>query len=469
MGKITGIYLTPHPPIIIEEIGKDQEGKAQATVESMETVSLEIQDKKPDTIVVISPHGPVFSDGIGIRSEAMLKGDFSWFGVPKISMGFHCNQSLIKGIIYEAQKMDVLAIELDDIMCSTYDIDSLLDWGVLVPLYFINQQYSNYKLVTMGISQLPFHQLYAFGIAMKKAIESQDENVIIIASGDLSHRLKEDGPYGYHPAGEKLDKEIVSLIREGDVEGLLKLDPQLIEEGAECGLRSIIMAMGALEGQAFSSKILSYEGPFGVGYCVASFDPGQADNSRLLMDNLLRDKDLEIKKLRENEDAYVRLARQSIEEYIRHGRVKAIDKELPKAMLEDRAGIFVTIKQHGQLRGCIGTMEPARSSIAEEIIHNAISAGTRDPRFLPVEEEELDSLVYSVDVLKKPEAIQSMDQLNVKMYGVIVSCGSRNGLLLPNLEGINNPREQVAIALEKAGIKEDEPYKMKRFEVIRHQ
>ncbi len=138
-------------------------------------------------------------------------------------------------------------------------------------------------------------------------------------------------------------------------------------------------------------------------------------------------------------------------------------------MLTDKkAGAFVTLKKNGQLRGCIGTIRPVQGSLAEEILRNAISAGTRDPRFSPVKPEELPELVYSVDVLGEPEPIKSKDELDTKRYGVIVENGPRCGLLLPNLAGIDTPEEQISIAREKAGISPDEPVKMYRFEVVRH-
>ena len=120
------------------------------------------------------------------------------------------------------------------------------------------------------------------------------------------------------------------------------------------------------------------------------------------------------------------------------------------------------------LRGCIGTIEPTQNSLAEEIIHNAISAGIKDPRFDSVAEEELEELIYSVDVLKSPEPIESIEDLDVEKYGVIVTKGFRRGLLLPNIEGVETPEEQVNIALTKAGIRKDENYTLERFEVIRH-
>ena len=138
-------------------------------------------------------------------------------------------------------------------------------------------------------------------------------------------------------------------------------------------------------------------------------------------------------------------------------------------MLSRRAGAFVSIHEHGELRGCIGTIAPTTDSLAEEIIQNAISASTRDPRFYPIRPEELADLEISVDVLGEPEQISSMAELDVKRYGVIVSHGRKRGLLLPDLEGVDTVEYQVAIARQKAGIREGEPITLERFEVVRHE
>jgi AmmeMemoRadiSam system protein A len=170
------------------------------------------------------------------------------------------------------------------------------------------------------------------------------------------------------------------------------------------------------------------------------------------------------------QDPYVMLAKETLELYVRTGKRPDIhDYDLPKEMTDKKAGVFVSIKtKAGQLRGCIGTIYPYAKNIAEEIVNNAISAGTRDPRFYPVREEELSDLVYSVDVLMEPEKIESLNELDVKKYGVIVRKGFRSGLLLPDLEGVDTPEDQVRIALMKAGIGPHENYTMERFEVVRH-
>lgn len=169
-----------------------------------------------------------------------------------------------------------------------------------------------------------------------------------------------------------------------------------------------------------------------------------------------------------NEDEYVALARNTLEKYIQTGEIIKVPEGLPVDMTASKAGVFVSLKMKGNLRGCIGTIMPTTDSIAQEIIQNAISAGTQDPRFYPVQEEELPELVYSVDVLMEAEQIESINQLDVERYGVIVRSGRRTGLLLPALEGVETPEYQVSIALQKAGIRPDEKYSMERFEVIRY-
>ena len=163
----------------------------------------------------------------------------------------------------------------------------------------------------------------------------------------------------------------------------------------------------------------------------------------------------------------VRLARKSLTYYLEHNQHMDKPAELPD-MLQEKAGVFVSFKKAGQLRGCIGTFEPTQPTIAEEIIQNAISAGTEDPRFSPIKLSELAELEISVDVLEPPEAIESIDELEPKTYGVIVRCGHRSGLLLPDLEGVDTVTEQVGIAMQKAGIQAEKEIDLYRFTVTRY-
>ena len=162
----------------------------------------------------------------------------------------------------------------------------------------------------------------------------------------------------------------------------------------------------------------------------------------------------------------VRLARETVESYV--GQRKIPKPRHLTSEMKERAGVFVSIKKFGELRGCIGTFEPTRSNVAEEIINNAISSATQDPRFPPVNSAELPDLSYSVDILTKPEPVQDKGQLDPKRYGVIVQSGGRKGLLLPNLEGVDTVERQIEICRLKAGISPGEPIILYRFEVKRY-
>lgn len=167
--------------------------------------------------------------------------------------------------------------------------------------------------------------------------------------------------------------------------------------------------------------------------------------------------------------AYVELAKKAIEEYVKHCKIVASPKELP-AEMQKKAGVFVCLKKHGELRGCIGTFLPCEENIYKEIVRNAISAATEDSRFYPVHEDELQDITYSVDVLAEPEKIKDISELDSKRYGIIVVKDYKKGLLLPDLEGIDTVEEQLKIAKIKAGIRlDDEDVEIYRFTVERYE
>jgi AmmeMemoRadiSam system protein A len=161
------------------------------------------------------------------------------------------------------------------------------------------------------------------------------------------------------------------------------------------------------------------------------------------------------------------LAKETIETYVKSGKRLSTPKNLTPEM-KQQAGVFVSVHKLGDLRGCIGTFEPQQKNVAEEVITNAISSATQDPRFNPIEEDELKDLDYSVDVLTKPEPVEDKSQLDPKKYGVIVQAGWRRGLLLPDLEGVDSADYQIDICRQKGGIGPDEPVKLYRFEVKRY-
>ena len=462
MGEIIKAYMVPHPPIVVPEVGRGQEAPAAATVNAFKTIAGQIRDLAPDVIIVTTPHGTVYADYIHISPNPVLEGDFRAFGAPNVKLSFQNDTGLLESIVEKAEKAGIDAGTLGR-------AEKLLDHGAMVPLYFIAKEYQRFKLVRISIADLPALDLYRFGQCVARAVAESDRRAVFVSSGDLSHRLKDDGPYGYDPHGPEFDRLLVEIVGAGDFERFLNMDERLCSRAGECGLRSFIMMAGALNGLDVSTTVHSYEGPFGVGYMVAEIDIGKPNPERDILGRRERAQAEKMKGIRDNEDPYVALARLTLETYIRTGKVISKPDGLPREMLEERAGVFVSLKKHGQLRGCIGTIGPTCPCIADEIIQNAISAGTKDPRFNPVRENELDDIVYSVDVLGKPEPVDDISQLDVIRYGVIVSSGYRRGLLLPNLEGVDTVEKQIEIARQKAGIRSDEPYTLERLEVVRHQ
>jgi len=310
---------------------------------------------------------------------------------------------------------------------------------------------------------------YLLGQIIAKAVEVTGRKTVLIASSDLSHKLQDSGPYGFSPEGPKFDALISEALSTGDFLSLFKIPDTVRERAAECGYNSIMILAGCFDKHDVEAKLLSYEGPFGVGYAVASFVSTGINEAKNILEQFVEHA-LGAAEARQNsEDGHQSLARQSLEHIIRTGRILPNPKGLEGQLSNERAGVFVSIHKNGRLRGCVGTIVPTTASVADEIIQNAVSAGLSDDRFDPVGINELPYLTYKVDVLSAPEPISSSGQLDVKRYGVILTSGFKRGLLLPNLEGVDTVDSQIAIARRKAGITDSEPIKLERFEVIRHE
>jgi AmmeMemoRadiSam system protein A/AmmeMemoRadiSam system protein B len=458
---LVGAFIVPHPPIIIPEVGKGQEKKVSKTIESYREVAKRIAALKPDTIIITSPHSIMYSDYFHISPGKSARGDLGRFNAKNVAVQATYDTEFVSQLEYTAEREGVEAGTLGE-------KEPQLDHGTLVPLYFINEFIKDYKLVRIGLSGLSFPEHYKLGRCITKTAQNLNRRIVFVASGDLSHRLTEDGPYGFSEDGVRFDKEVTQAMRDGNFLQFMEFTPDFCEAAGECGLRSFIIMAGALSGKAVSSELLSYEGTFGVGYALCEFKITGEDEGRNF-DKIFTEKQKELARERQKtEDPYVHLARLSLENYVRTGKHLKLPEGMPEDMLNRKAGVFVSLKKHGSLRGCIGTTGPVTESVAKEILRNAVSSGAEDPRFPPVTEDELDELIYSVDVLSEAEPIKDMSELDVKRYGVIVTSGRKRGLLLPNLEGVDTVEQQVDIAKKKAGIYGNEKLSLERFEVVRH-
>ena len=444
---IKAAYMVPHPPLIVPSVGRGGEDQIKETTASYERVAEEIAKIAPDTIVILSPHSVMYTDYFHISPGKGARGDFGNFRAPDVSFDEAYDDEFVRALTKLAS--------YDAFPAGTQgERDKELDHGTMVPLYFIRKHYKSGKIVRIGLSGLSLEDHYKLGKYIKYVSDTLGRKTVVVASGDLSHKLQEYGPYGFDPAGPVYDEKIMEAAKNCDFEGMLKFDEDLMDNAAECGHRSFCIMAGTFDGYEVKSEVLSHQDVTGVGYGICIFEPV---------------------KLKEG-SPYVRLARATIEHYVKtHKRLKfpedlpeGLEEALPSEATTGRAGAFVSVHKNGMLRGCIGTIGPTEPMIAQEIISNGISAVSRDPRFDPVTSDELEQLEINVDILMEPEYIDGPDKLDVKRYGVIVSCGGRRGLLLPDLDGVDTVEEQIDIAMRKGGIDPYEDYRLQRFEVIRY-
>ena len=453
--------IAPHPPIMVPEVGREAISEVRRSIAAMGELTRRIIANRADTVILISPHAPLEPYAFVAYDDQELHADFANFRAPKVQLRAKLDQELLRAIAERGSD-------------GGFTVDGLskvrLDHGSAVPLYFLQANGWQGKVVALGYSFLSNEDHVRFGSCIGKAISDVGRPVALIASGDLSHRLKPEAPAGYNPTAYVFDDEIVDALRSNNPERIVHINQELRELAGECGYRSMLIAVGATRALPLACEVLNYEAPFGVGYLVAQLtskgtaEPRGATDDSAALDDVVLDEGLSA-----GGDNLPALARAAVEHFVLQGDQLSAPSTASE-LLSSRAACFVSLKTlDGELRGCIGTIEPARVTLAEEIIANAINAATRDPRFMPVASEELTNLRYSVDVLSETERAEIAD-LDPAIYGVIVEdeSGSRRGLLLPALEGIDTVEKQVEIAARKAGIASGTPLRLMRFKVSRY-
>jgi MEMO1 family protein len=435
--------IAPHPPIMVPEVGHEAVAEVRDSIAAMANLTKRLIQSGAETVVLISPHAPLAADAFVAYDGPELYGDFANFRAPAASVSAQLDQDLLNRITQSAAQQNLVINRIRG---------TDLDHGTAVPLYFLQRNGWEGRVVAFGYSFLSNDDHIRFGNCIRQAIDQLARPIAFIASGDLSHRLRLDAPAGYNPGAHLFDEEVVDAIRTSSPSRIVKVDPELRRLAGECGYRSMLVALGVAEGLSPSCEVISYEAPFGVGYLVAQlFTTTSAQLAEAESDDFSRQ--------------LPALARQVIETFATTGKIIN-----PPANLSTRAACFVSVKTvEGELRGCIGTIDPLTDSLGEELVANAIGAATRDPRFQPITKDELSNLKYSVDVLSAPEPT-SIEDLNPKIYGVVVEDqdGIHRGLLLPKLEGIGSAAQQVQIASRKAGIKPGAEIKLWRFRAHRY-
>jgi len=425
---------------MVPEVGRESIAGVVDSIEAMSELTKRLIESGAESVILISPHAPLEVDSFVAYEGPQVSGDFSRFNAPGTNFTTPIDEELLAAI------KDAAASE-------NYEVSTLpehdLDHGTAVPLYFLLRNGWRGKVVTLGYSFLSNYDHLRFGSCIRKAVDQVGRRVAFIASGDLSHRLKPQAPAGYNPNAHVFDEQVVAALRSNDPAKIIDIDFNLRRLAGECGYRSMLVAIGASSELPLSCEVLSYEAPFGVGYLVAQITNQPVEATEEL--------------------SLPALAREAVETFVRTGQILSPPASSGE-FLSSRAPCFVSLKTlSGELRGCIGTIEPAKDTLAQEIIANAISAANNDPRFEPVRPEELSNLRYSVDVLFPPEETVKED-LDPSVFGVIVEdeSGTRRGLLLPDIPGIDNSEQQVEIAARKAGIGRGELVRLYRFKVERY-
>ena len=487
---------------MVPEVGRDAAREVAGSIDAMRVLTERVIASGAQTVVIVSPHAPLEARAFVAYRDAELRGGFAPFRAPHATVSAPLDAELLDAIERAATEDGFEIAPLEG-----YE----LDHGTAVPLYFLLRNGWRGSLVALGYSFLPDADHLRFGASLRRAAEAVGRPVAFVASGDLSHRLTRDAPAGYQADAHLFDEQVVASLRACEPRKVAEIDQSLRRLAGECGYRSMLVAVGAAEGLRADCEVLHYEAPFGVGYMVAQLARGgAAEGEKQKRDHAdpetkertdVNQKDADKsqrgrrademsisdqnfsgqtsgqasavgKETRVSEESGTELpalARRAVESYVLGGRVPRADEAHDAPLLDQPAACFVSIKTDGgELRGCIGTVEPTRASLAEELVENAVSAATRDPRFPPVSAQELPRLRYSVDVLSEPEPAQFED-LDPKEYGVIVEdeAGTRRGLLLPDIEGVETAAQQLQIAARKAGISPRESVRLYRFRVRR--
>lgn len=403
-----------HAPIVLPAVGRGEAARCRRTTRAMREVAERAVAAAPDRLVLLSPHAPRSRRGWALV-EGPYRGDLGRFGAPGLAVD----------------------LPLDSAAGAALDLPRVrghegfgADHGAMVPLCFLEA--AGWAGPTLVLA-LPWDREPEVAELARRLAELPGRTAVI-ASGDMSHRLIPGAPAGYRPEARDFDAAFVAALRLGDWERVLA--PGALphrEAAAEDVVVSTRVALACAEAPE-NAEVLSYEGPWGVGYTEAVF--------------------------RDPSPPLYAVARQALAAAVR-GEVY-----VPPAGGLGPRGAFVTLYDaEGALRGCIGHIEPQEARLHEELAAVAPAAGLRDPRFPPVGPEELTELQVSVSVLTPPVALASLEGHDPATHGLVVSAGERRGVLLPGLDGVESAEQQLAICRRKAGISPREPVSLEAFTV----
>ncbi len=455
MAIVAGIFM-PHPTSIIPEVGGD--AALKGIEEEMTELSHYIASKKPDTLVVISAHAEGYRDYFQVFDGEVGIGSLASFGAHEVNFRLLYDKEFVRLLSAEASSVNFPA-------GTTGDRGSFLDYGTMVPLYFVQKAYSNFRLVRIGVSSLSLLDHYRLGKLIRSVSEKLRRKVIVIASGELSHHLSREGYFGYSEDGAKYEETACKILKTGNFLQLLTQNRFVLANAGECGNRSLCIMAGALDAQRLKVSHFLHVEHDGIGYATALYEVLGADASRSFEQLYLSKEAYEVVSEIAHAHPFTQLARKAIQVYVSEKARIAIPEETE--FLSPAKPVFVTLKLHGSLHGCIGAIKPAQKNLGAEIIENAISTA-KDPRFPSLTRDDFPYLSVSVDILGALQRVHSIYKLDPKRYGLYLQCDKRHAFILPNQEGIETIEEQLEAAKRKAGVEYDDPLTLYRVPVTHY-
>jgi AMMECR1 domain-containing protein/aromatic ring-opening dioxygenase LigB subunit len=429
--------LVPHPPVVVPEVGRGREQESRDTVGAMQEFARRCMAARPEGLVLISPHSPRRPGAFGYWPGPLLQGDLSKFGAPEAGVTLPVDTQFLHDLCEAASPQALLLWPIRE---------RELDHGALVPLYYLARAGWDGPTAVIGLNYPGEGDLEELGRLLAHVAEKQGRRYAFIASGDMSHRLQPGAPGGFHPDAHRFDAAFVDLLRQRALDQVAQMDPELTDLAGQDVIESTMIVLAATGYDPTCTEVLSYEGPFGVGYCVAVF----------------REPVPPVHAEREG-DVLTSIARQVVEAVVQ-GEAVPLPAVEPKGYLSQRRGMFVTLRRRdGTVRGCLGTMAPTKSNLLLEVVERAAAVaewayGTRVMR------SELPGLLYEVTVLGSLEPVESEAELDPAVWGVVMADEhGRRAVLLPGIESVTTVEQQLSIVRRKAGISADAPVTLQKF------
>lgn len=439
--------LMPHAPVLVPSVAKELHAQVRRTLSALANAARHALAARPDTVLLISPHAPRSPHAFGLWQTPQLRGSFEQFGSDEDHVDLPLDRAFTDRLENEASRRGL----------PTWRISGkALDHGAAVPLAYLSAAGWTGPTVVVSLNQPGGGGLEEFGQAIAVTAEALGRRLAVIASGDLSHRLTASAPGGFHADGSRFDHTFIELLQSGTPGELRHLDPVLRDHASEDAVDSTRVALAAAGNTTPGRTVLSYEGPFGVGYGVAILFEDQATDPMVTAATAVHP-------MLSHPADLPRVARCAVLAQLNH------DPDTPPftaaGALATPRPVFVTLRRlNDQLRGCQGSETSTRCDLVQETWHQARRAAFEDSRFPPLRAEDLSRVRFSVSLLGPLEPVTSLAELNPARHGILVTgSGGHHALLLPALKGIDTPAEQLRAAKHKAGLRPEDTVDIRRF------